>query len=216
MFGRRKKDAAAAEHTETPDVAAEVTVPATRSAGPWDSSERDPDGPGYVDLGALRIKGRDGVGLQLPTENGQLTSVLVVVEGSAMELRIFAASRSGGEWGDVLTDLKREVERREGDWKDADGPFGPELHFRVEVTAQDGRTGVQQSRILGVEGPRWLLRATLLGQAATDETAAEPLLEILRDVVVVRGSDPRMVREPLPLRMPPGVTPQSSQPSQEA
>ncbi|WP_293782987.1 DUF3710 domain-containing protein [uncultured Aeromicrobium sp.] len=214
MFGRRKKDAAAAEHTH--DVTSEARVPGPRSAGPWDSSERDPQGPGYVDLGALRIKGREGVGLQLPSENGRPTSVLVVVEGSAMELRIFAASRSGGEWADVLTDLKREVERREGEWKDADGPFGAELRVRVQVTAQDGRTGVQESRILGVEGPRWLLRATLLGRAATDDAAAEQLLEILRDIVVVRGSDPRMVREPLPLRVPPGVTPAPAQPSGES
>lgn len=214
MFGRRKKDAAAPE-PEIRDAARDVVVPGARASGPWDAQERDPQAPGYIDLGALRIKGRDGVGLQLPTENGQVSAVLVVVEGAAMELRVFAASRSGGEWADVLTDLKREIERREGDWKDADGPFGPEVRLRVPVTAQDGRPGTQDSRILGIEGPRWLLRATLLGDAAADESAAEPLLDILRDVIVVRGAEPRMVREALPLRMPPGATAEPGTASQE-
>ena len=216
MFGRRKN--------QTPEQEAPVTQefdPASlgpRDRGPWDSSERDPGSPGYVDLGSLRIKGRDGVGLQLPQENGALSSVLVVLEGanSAMELRIFAASRSGGEWADVLQDLKREVERRDGEWKETDGPFGDELRFRVQVQTQDGRTGTQDSRILAVEGPRWLLRATLLGAAAGDEAAAEPLLELLRDVIVVRGDEPRMVREPLPLQLPPGAAPQDQQPPNDA
>ncbi len=38
----------------------------------------------------------------------------------------------------------------------------------VPATTDDGQTGVQPSRIIGVEGPRWMLRATLLGEAALD------------------------------------------------
>ncbi len=216
MFGRRKNQAPDDGPTTPQDF--DPADLGSRAGGPWDSSERDPDSAGYVDLGSLRIKGREGVGLQLPQENGTLSSVLVVLEGanSAMELRIFAASRSGGEWSDVLQDLKREVERRDGEWKETDGPFGDELRFRVQVQTQDGRTGTQDSRILAVEGPRWLLRATLLGAAAGDETAAEPLLEILREVIVVRGDEPRMVREPLPLQLPPGAVAQDQQPSSDA
>jgi len=178
-------------------------------------SERDPDQPGYLDLGALRIKGSEGINLQLPQENGAPTAVLVVRTDAqaAMELRAFAASRSGGEWHDVLTDVKREVERRDGDWKDADGPFGDELLVRVPVTASDGRAGVQESRIIGVEGPRWLLRATLLGEAASDPETAEKLIAVLRDVIIVRGGEPRMVREPLPLQTP---SDPSDSPSSEA
>lgn len=208
MFGRRKNHAQELE----PEVPETPAPSGPRAHGPWDDSERDPDGPGYVDLGALRIKGRDGIRLQLPQDNGAPSSVLVSQEGAqaAMELRAFAASRSGGEWHDVLTDLKREVERRDGKWKDAEGPFGDELLLRVPVTTSEGRTGTQESRVIGVEGQRWLLRATLLGAAAADAEAAEPLLAVLRDVVVVRGNEPRMVREPMPLQIPPGASGSSS------
>jgi hypothetical protein len=38
-----------------------------RPDGPWDSTER-PDVEGLVDLGALRLKGRDGMELRLEVE----------------------------------------------------------------------------------------------------------------------------------------------------
>ena len=37
---------------------------ADRSNGPWDVAER-PDGEGYVDLGGIRLRGRDGMELRL-------------------------------------------------------------------------------------------------------------------------------------------------------
>ena len=59
------------------------------------------------------------------------------------------------------------------------------------------------ARFVGVDGPRWFLRAMYTGSAAVDPDAAAPLEAALRDVVVVRGSDPMAVRDPLPLRLPP-------------
>jgi hypothetical protein len=65
--------------------------------------------------------------------------------------------------------------------------------------------GVVQApaRFVGVDAPRWFLRALLTGAAATDDQAAQPLLDVLRDVVVVRGEDPMPAREPLVLNLPP-------------
>lgn len=214
MWGRRKSkqidqagDAATTGDASADQVdQAEIADTGPRSAGPWDSSERDPETKGYVNLGSLRILGREGVGLQLPVEKGVLNSIVVIVDGSAMELRVFADSRSGGQWAAVLDDLAKEVERRQGVHERVQGPFGEELIMRVGVKTSDGKTGVQQSRIIGVAGPRWILRATLLGQAALTEEAAEKLMIVLRDVIVVRGDEPRMLREPLPLQMPPGAT----------
>jgi hypothetical protein len=61
--------------------------------------------------------------------------------------------------------------------------------------------------VIGVDGPRWLLRGTVLGRAAVEPDAALPMEETLRNVVVVRGDEPMAVRESLPLRMPPGSQP---------
>jgi hypothetical protein len=57
-------------------------------------------------------------------------------------------------------------------------------------------------RFVGIDGPRWFLRAMFVGPAALDESAAEPFEQALRQVIVVRGSDPLPAREPIPLRLP--------------
>lgn len=66
----------------------------------------------------------------------------------------------------------------------------------------DGRTVFAPARFLGVDGPRWFLRGVISGRGAIDDAAAAPLLEVFRETVVVRGSDPMAPRELLPLRLP--------------
>jgi hypothetical protein len=58
------------------------------------------------------------------------------------------------------------------------------------------------ARFLGVDGPRWFLRGTITGPAGAGGTAAAALEQAFRDVVVVRGTEPMPVRDPLPLTLP--------------
>ena len=186
-----------------PDVEESPAVtepPSLRSDGPWDSTEKDvSDDSAYLDFGSLLIRGRPGFNLQMPTDDDQGTigSVVLVTEESGLELRAFADARSGGLWDDVRADLEAEVERLEGEAEQADGPFGPELRIRVPVTLPDGEAGFQPTRVIGIEGPRWMLRATFLGREALEPSDDGLLMQALRDVVVVRGDEPRAPRDPL-------------------
>lgn len=205
MARLRKKDREADEAEQV-----EVDVPADapvdpRHSGPWDSTEKSPgDDESYLDLGALLVRGQESFTFQLPAEgeDGELGSVVLVSDDSALELRAFAATRSGGLWDEVRADLAEEVTRLGGESTFAEGPFGPELHVAVPATSPDGEDGLQPSRIIGVEGPRWLLRATVLGAAALDLADDGLLMGALRDVIVVRGAEPRIPREPLLLTLP--------------
>lgn len=181
-----------------------------RHEGPWDSTEKSvADDPSYVDLGALIVRGDEGFTLQLPADNdnGDIGSVVMVAEGAALELRAFAATRSGGLWDEVRADIAEEVTRLDGESEVIVGPYGAELHVSVPAKTPDGQDGVQPSRIIGVEGPRWLLRATLLGAAAMDTDDGSLLMRALRDVIVVRGAEPRIPREALLLTVPPDAVP---------
>ncbi len=64
-------------------------------------------------------------------------------------------------------------------------------------------------RFIGVDGPRWFLRGLFQGRAAVDAAAAGPLVAAIRQSVVVRDKEARPVREPLPLRLPPGFAEQA-------
>lgn len=201
MARLRKRDREAEEIDDVPEV---VPVDPRRN-GPWDSTEKMPsEDESYLDLGHLLVRGHDDITFQLPADgdNGEIGSVVLVSEDSALELRVFAATRSGGLWADVRRDLAEEVTRLGGESTVADGPYGAELHIAVPATSPEGEEGLQPSRIIGVEGPRWLLRATLLGAAALDLTDTGLLMGALRDVIVVRGAEPRIPREALLLTLP--------------
>lgn len=186
--------------------AVEPTLPRERADGPWDVSEREPgDDPAYVDLGALLVRGRVGMEIRLQADGKnteRITAALVVRDGEAMELRVFAGPRSGGQWDQVRGDIVSEVERLEGTCDVTDGPFGKEVQARVPIKREDGQAAVQPSRIIGIDGPRWMLRATMLGQAAIEPSDQGDLMDALRDVIVVRGGDAMAAREPLLLTPP--------------
>jgi hypothetical protein len=56
--------------------------------------------------------------------------------------------------------------------------------------------------VLGISGPRWLLRASMFGRPAQAYSPDALLEAALRDVVVVRGGDPHPPGEALPLTLP--------------
>ncbi len=208
MFGRKR----AAESLEPAEVTGDEPVdPARpsghRSAGPWDVDEVDLDapGPGRVDLGSLLVTGVEGVELRLQADqaSGTVTAVLLASGDGALELRPFAAPKSGGLWDELRGEIAAEATRLGGTVDEEEGPYGPQLRLRVPASGQGGRSAVQVSRVVAVEGPRWLLRATFLGTAAQDADAEATLSKALREVVVVRGEQAMRPRELLPLRLPP-------------
>ncbi|MGH3423640.1 MAG: DUF3710 domain-containing protein [Nocardioidaceae bacterium] len=183
--------------------------PSPRAGGPWDDSEIEvPDDDGsYVDLGGLIVKGRPGFELQIPTDSdsGLPRAVVLVTEDSAVEVLAFAATRSGGLWDEIRPEIIEEVERLQGKVEQVEGSFGTELQVQVPVQTSDGKSGTQPSRIIGVEGPRWLLRATFMGREALEPAPDGVLESALRDVIVVRGKDPMAPREQIGVTLPEGA-----------
>jgi hypothetical protein len=192
--------------------AEEAGTPEGRSAGPFDSSEVDDselEAEDRIDLGALVITGMPGMELRLQVDeqSGDVQAILLVLEDSALELRAFAAPKTSGIWTEVRREIAAEATRMGGTASETDGPFGTELVLVVPVEDPDGQIFSQTSRVIGVDGPRWLLRATVLGRAAVEPDAAPPMEQSLRNVIVVRGSEPMAPRESLALRLPPGAEP---------
>jgi hypothetical protein len=71
------------------------------------------------------------------------------------------------------------------------------------VKTADGRTGTQPSRVIGVNGERWMLRATLLGRPAAEIDSAGTWEDVIERVVVRRGVQAMPVGAELPLTLPP-------------
>jgi hypothetical protein len=122
-----------------------------------------------------------------------------------MELRPFASPRNESIWDDIRTRLAAEAERRGGRAAEVDGPYGTALQMVLPATSPDGEQGTQTSTVLGVPGPRWLLRVSTFGRPAVQYQEDGLLEQVLQDVVVVRGSEPMSPGEALPLVLPAGA-----------
>ena len=192
-----------AEATDTPAEVAGSGSADPRAEGPWDVAEVD-GRDGRVDLGALWVRGVEGMELrlELDQESQQVHAATAVLGDSALQLQAFAAPRTSGLWDDIRGEIAEAVEQQGGTVEEHAGGLGTELRTRMPSAGPDGRTVFAPATFVGVDGPRWFLRGVLSGRAAIDEAAAGPLLDVLRAAVVVRGTEPMAPRELLPLTLP--------------
>src|SRR3712207_637814 len=92
-----------------------------------------------------------------------------------------------------------EVAQAGGTATEREGPWGTELICEVGQ-----RSGAQQvTRVLGINGPRWMLRCSLLGAAASRPDEAGDWEDSIRRLAVHRGAHALPVGEALPVVMPP-------------
>lgn len=174
-----------------------------RPQGPWDAEDApELDEPGRLDLGGLQVPVVDGVEVRVEVaQEGPVVAVTLVDGESLMQLGAFAAPRSEGIWGEIRAEIAASLVAGGGSAQDEPGPFGTELRARVPAETGQGQQP-QPARFVGVDAPRWFLRAVVTGPAATNPEQARLLEQVLRDVVVVRGKDAMGVRDQIPLRLP--------------
>ncbi len=180
-----------------------------RADGPFDHDEVDltADEVQRLDLGALILTPWEGMGLQLQVNENtqQVVAALAFWEQSGLELALLAAPTSGGLADELLEDLTEEAQQAGGSATTVVGPFGPELRRVLPAEGPGGEQLFQVSRTWFAEGPRWMLRGTLLGEAGLtedDEGASAPFVEFFRNVVVRRGDGPMVPGEVIAMTMP--------------
>lgn len=188
----------------------------SRARGPFDVSELAPgDAASRLDLGSIQLVPIDGMQLRLELDETQqmVIGAQALVADSGVQLQAFAAPRTMGLWSEIREEIAQSIVSQGGTADVVRGPLGRELISRMPSRAADGRTVFQPVRFLGVDGPRWFVRAVISGKAALDEAAAAPLVELVRSVVVVRGDEAKPPREILPLKLPEESTTGDSEPS---
>jgi len=129
--------------------------------------------------------------------DGAVEQVVLVHGNSALQLGVFAAPRSEGIWDEVRAEIAAAMKSDGAAPQEFDGPYGVELAARVNTPE-----GPADVRFVGVDGPRWMVRALFQGLAAADPGQEGVLGDCLRGLVVVRDDEARPVREALPLRLP--------------
>ncbi|MFQ9231937.1 MAG: DUF3710 domain-containing protein [Bifidobacterium longum] len=167
--------------------------------GPWDVNDEEvPDYDDYLDLGAYYLPFMQNIELRIKANRAtqQVLGSTITYGKSSLEIEAFAAPKTLGLWDDVRADL---IEANKAA-SEVEGVFGTELKLPVNV--KGGKT--VNTRIVGVDGPRWMLRGIFSGVAATDPDSpeTEALNKFFADIVVERGEEPLAPRDLIPMHPP--------------
>ena len=227
-FGKKKKKAAqkksaVAEETSVKNASAEGTrdtsensvdsvVTSTASSsntgsqvppqeGPFDESDGtitgllDPDGEGLgiLDFGAYAFVPPVNTQLQIESSEEQNLVVHVLSGQSNITIDAYAAPKTGGQWRFVASELADGLRNQGAKVSIQDGPWGREVI---------GSAAESVIRFIGVDGPRWMLRAVIVSSPAEAEQSAEIARTMLSHTVVRRGTNPMSARTPIPLVLP--------------
>ena len=227
-FGQKKKKAAqkksaVAEETSVKNASAEGTrdtsensvdsvVTSTASSsntgsqvppqeGPFDESDGtitgllDPDGEGLgiLDFGAYAFVPPVNTQLQIESSEEQNLVVHVLSGQSNITIDAYAAPKTGGQWRFVASELADGLRNQGAKVSIQDGPWGREVI---------GSAAESVIRFIGVDGPRWMLRAVIVSSPAEAEQSAEIARTMLSHTVVRRGTNPMPARTPIPLVLP--------------
>ena len=190
-----------AESDQTPQAdrdesAAEQDEAEQSGKGPWDSMDpQAPDTDEYLDIGALMLPFLQGSELRLKanSQTGDVLGATITYGSSSLELEPFAAPKSLGLWDEVRADLLKANSA----CKEVDGVFGKELTLPVKVKGRNLLT-----RVVGIDGPRWMLRGIFSGPAAKGGKEKDVLDGYLADLVVSRGDEPLAPRDLVPMHAP--------------
>ncbi|MDA9913160.1 DUF3710 domain-containing protein [Candidatus Nanopelagicales bacterium] len=178
-----------------------------RTNGPFDITEVEPtdaDSPEpRIDLGAVQIPLVDGLEIRIEVDesSGNPVAVTLIRGEGAVQVRAYSAPRSPGMWDKARAEISSEITADGGLVDELSGKYGREIWASVPAQDESGNQGMQPIRVVGVEGPRWMLQGVFLGAGANAETAAD-LEEIYQSIAVVRGDGPMAPQTPLQIVIP--------------
>lgn len=165
-------------------------------SGPFDAEAPD-DGIARLNLGSLLLPVPEGAQLQVKmAQPGVVEAIFVITPSGQFTVQAYAAPRSGGLWEEACGELAEQLKSQGASVRSASGEWGQELMATI---------GEMAMRVIGVDGPRWMLRAHVAGPQDQAAQAAHSLRTMVRGTVVIRGSQPWPVSEPLPIQLPPEI-----------
>ena len=180
-----------------------------REDGPFDVTEVDLDADDVqrLDFGSLIVTPFDDMQLQLQISqaSNQVQALMVVDKKSALEVALFAAPARGSMLPQVREEMATAAKAAGGTMTLEKGPLGTQIRRVLPGKAADGREIKQRSVTWLAQGPKWLLRGVLMGQAVNSDKMgddAQLLFEFFCNLVVRRGDTPRVPGELIGMDIP--------------
>jgi len=208
-FGKNNDEPESTYSDETPEVPEEqgpVTGPFDGDTVAIEEFDFTDFSLGLLNLGSMKIPLPKNSQVQVEMGDAGPKMVHLVTEFGRVTPVAFAAPRSAGQWSESTEQITQGMI---GDGLTVDveqGPWGPE----VVGTGEHGAI-----RVIGVEGPRWMLRMT----ATAPHDKADGLRDLTREITartfVYRGDNPILAGNSLPVVLPQQLVAQVQQAMQQ-
>ncbi|MEV6479798.1 DUF3710 domain-containing protein [Streptomyces sp. NPDC051576] len=163
----------------------EMTRPQVRDGefGPWDETETPvPSGVERLDYGVLRVPQLEGARIHPLNSGGRAVGVIVSLGDHALSLQAFRVP-VGPVWGKVRPKIIQGVRNQGGTAEDAESSLGSEVRARIPVV-KGGEQVLQPTRIVGCDGPGWLLRGSYGGPAALTDVVDPRFYHLFTQTIV--------------------------------
>lgn len=149
----------------------------------------------YINLGSLIIAlpKESEIQVEMGPEGPKMLHILT--KFGRVTPVAFAAPASAGQWRETTKELAEGMRNDGLNVSVEHGPWGREL-----VGSAEGGGGIV--RIIGVDGPRWMLRMTMAAPLQFAEEMTEMAREITARTFVMRGSEPILAGNSLPVALP--------------
>ncbi|MDY3127989.1 MAG: DUF3710 domain-containing protein [Corynebacterium sp.] len=154
---------------------------------------------GILDLGSLKIPLPKDSQVQVEMGPQGPKMLHIITRFGRITPVAFAAPRNGGQWVSSVAELETNIHNDGMETQLEDGPWGS------EIVAQNHNGLI---RIIGIEGPRWLLRFTLAAPAGNEEGLVTLGRDVAARTFVYRGDAPILAGNSLPVTMPPQLAQQ--------
>ena len=148
---------------------------------------------GVLDLGSLRIPLPKESQVQVEMGEQGPRMLHIVTKVGRITPVAFAAPRKPGQWAESVEEIKEGMSRDGLNVATEPGPWGAEVV---------GKNDNGQVRVIGADGPRWMLRMTLAAPSGMEAELAELAREVAARTFVYRGEDPILAGNALPVIMP--------------
>ncbi|MGN0094650.1 MAG: DUF3710 domain-containing protein [Corynebacterium sp.] len=192
-------DAGSQEPSSVPETASAYD-PVNGDFGPFDGDKVDYSTFDYsdfaksgLDLGSLRVPvpHNGEVQVEMGPKGPQMIHILTPF-GRLTPVAL-AAPRSGRQWEENIPEITKGMSADGLEVRQGQSLWGTELVGTMKAGTM---------RVVGVDGPRWMLRMTLAGPADKADQLAELAYEVISRTFVYRGDDPLPAGQALPVTIP--------------
>lgn len=180
-----------------------------RVDGPFDIGEVDLDADDVerLDFGCVVLTPFEGMQMQLQVDQRtkMVQAALVLAGASAIEVALFAAPANSSMVAEIRDEMIAATQKAGGQVALAPGPFGTEVRRVMPMTDPKGNQVFHISRTWFAEGPRWMLRGVVMGEAAKAtgvDGISELVYEFFSNTVVRRDQQPRVPGDLIPMTLP--------------